>query len=133
MFEHYRKETELRRLVAAKGARPAESPLLGSEVVHFFKQSVQKRQTKFGRIAKVWEQVIPPALAEHCALESLHRGSLTVIVDSSAHIYELKQLLLAGLEQQIKRACPSADLKKICIKPGRWYEQSREGATYVRF
>jgi len=122
VFEHYRKEMELRRLVAAKSGTPASNTLLGGEVVHFFKQSVQKRQTKFGRIAQCWEQLVPPALAEHCALESLHRGSLTVLVDSAAHLYELKELLLCGLETQLKRTCQSAGLRKIAIKPGRWYE-----------
>ena len=44
---------------------------------------------------------------------------LTVIVDSSAHLYELKQLLLAGLQQQLLLACKSTGLKKITLKPGR--------------
>ena len=133
MFEHYRKETELRRVVAAKSAAPRESPLLGAEVVQFFKQSVQKRQTRFGRIAQCWEQLVPASLAEHCALESLHRGSLTVIVDSSSHIYELKSLLLGGLEQKLKMACGSTGLRKISIKPGRWYEAAGDGKARPRF
>jgi hypothetical protein len=132
VFEHYRREMELRRLVAAKGAAPRESPLLGGEVVHFFKQSVQKRQAKFGRIAQCWEQLVPAGLAEHCALESLHRGSLTVIVDSSSHLYELKQRLLDGLENQMKLTCLSAGLRKIMLKPGRWYEGEDDRAR-VRF
>jgi hypothetical protein len=57
--------------------------------------------------------------------ESLNRGTLTVLVDSSAHLYDLKQLLLAGLEKQLLLACKSAGLRKIALKPGRWYE----GAT----
>jgi hypothetical protein len=132
VFEHYRREMELRRLVAAKGCGPRESPLLGGEVVQFFKQSVQKRQAKFGRIAQCWEQLVPAALAEHCALESLHRGSLTVLVDSSSHLYELKQMLLDGLENQMKLTCLSAGLKKVMLKPGRWYE-GEDNRERVRF
>jgi hypothetical protein len=65
--------------------------------------------------------LIPEALNDHCSLESFHRGNLTVIVDSSPHLYELKQLLLAGLQQQILLACKSTGLHKIALKPGRWY------------
>ena len=70
---------------------------------------------------KCWEVLVPEKLAEHCALESLYRGQLTVIVDSSAHLYELKQLLLAGLQQQLLLACKSAGLRKINLRAGRWY------------
>ncbi len=132
MFEHYHGDSQLRRLVAAKGAPKPATPTLGAEVVQFFKQSVDKRQRKFGKIAHAWAQLVPETLAEHCALESLHKGSLTVMVDSAAHLYELKQLMLAGLEKQLKLTCPSANLKKVMLKPGRWYE-GKEVEARVRF
>src|SRR5438045_9614425 len=122
MFEHYHSESELRRLVAAKGAAHPMVGKLGADVVQFFKQSVDKRQRKFGKIAACWAQLVPEKLAEHCALESLHRGTLSVMVDSASHLYELKQMMLGGLEKQLKMACPSAGLRKIALKPGRWYE-----------
>ncbi len=59
---------------------------------------------------------------EHCALDSFSKGVLTVLVDSSPHLYQLKQLLLAGLNQQLLLACKSAGLRKIVLKPGRWYQ-----------
>ena len=132
MFEHYHGNSELRRLVAAKGATHATAGKLGADVVQFFKQSVDKRQRKFGKIAQCWEKLVPEKLAEHCALESLHRGSLTVIVDNSSHLYEMKQMLLEGLERQLILACQSAGLRKIILKPGRWYEGNEAGAR-IRF
>ena len=132
MFEHYQREMELRRLVAAKRATHAVGGKLGTEVVQFFKQSVDKRQRKFGKIAQCWSQLVPENLAEHCALESLHRGQLTVIVDSSSHLYELKQMLLERLENQLKSACHSAGLRKVVLKPGRWYE-GKDSSARVRF
>ncbi len=132
MFEHYRGDSELRRLVAAKRAAHAMGGKLGADVVQFFKQSVDKRQRKFGKIAKCWEVLVPEKLAEHCALESLYRGQLTVIVDSSSHLYELKQMLLEGLERQLMLSCQSAGLRKIILKPGRWYEGA-PGIQRVRF
>ena len=120
-------EAELKRLSRIKS--PARKPpvRIGPEMLDFFQQSVQKRQTKFTKIAQCWSILVPELLNDHCALESFNRGSLTVIVDSSSHLYELKQLLLAGLLQQLLLACKSAGLRKITLKPGRWYESSIGG------
>jgi hypothetical protein len=112
----------VRRLSRVKGSAPHPSPTIGGDLVAFFKNSVAKRQAKFGKIGECWSQLIPSTLLEHTALESFTRGSLTVIVDSSSHLYELKQLLLAGLQQQILIACRSAGLRKITLRAGRWYE-----------
>jgi hypothetical protein len=113
-------EAELRRLARFKSIeRPSVEPL-GNSMISFFKQSVAKRTTKLGKISEHWAALVPETLSAHCALDSLHRNSLTVLVDSSSHLYELKQLLLAGLEQQLLIACKSTGLRKISLKPGRW-------------
>ena len=121
------------RLQENKKTAPPQTPSLGPEVVDFFKHSVAKRQSKLGKIAEAWATLVPPLLAEHCALESLTRGQLTVIVDSSPHLYDLKQLLLAGLEKQLLLACKPTGLKKIALKPGRWYDTSPEGTQRLKF
>jgi hypothetical protein len=57
---------------------------------------------------------------------------LTVVVDSASYLYELKQLLLAGLERQLLLACKSAGLRKIVLRRGKWYDG--EGARKkIRF
>jgi hypothetical protein len=126
-------EAQIRRLDRAKQSAPPAMPRLGPEMVQFFKQSVQKRQTRLSRIGESWEKLVPPMFTEHCALESLHRGSLTVLVDTAAHLYELKQLLLAGLQQQLLLACRTAGLSKIILKPGRWYEGGDDRDRRVKF
>ena len=95
---------------------------LGSAMVDFFKQSVSKRQTRLEKIAELWSALVPELQNEHCALESFSRGTLTVMVDSQSHLFELKQLLLSGLEAQLCLACKSAGLRKITLRPGRWYD-----------
>lgn len=115
-------EAELKRLARVKQVQPPRTEPLGNAMVGFFKTSVQKRQTKLGRIAEAWARLMPELLAEHASLESLHRGTLTVFVDSAAHLYEIKQLLLAGLQQQLILASSGTGLKKINLRPGRWYE-----------
>ena len=92
-----------------------------------------KRQAKLCQIAAVWAVLVPPTLDAHCALESLHRGTLTVIVDSASHLYELKQLLLAGLQDQLTLACKAAGLRKVSLRPGRWYAEADDGRRDVRF
>jgi len=116
---------ELQRLQQHKQSPIPQTDHLGPELLSFFRQSVQKRQTRLAVIADAWSHLVPPILCEHCALESLTRGTLTVLVDSSAHLFELKQLLLAGLEDQLKIVCKSAGLRKVTLKSGRWYQGER--------
>lgn len=91
---------------------------LGEEMLAFFKQTVARRQTKMAKIAEVWGTLVPEMFCEHSSLDSFSRGSLTVSVDSSSHLYELRQLLLSGLEQQILLACKTAGLRKIVLRAG---------------
>jgi hypothetical protein len=128
-----RSEADLRRLDRVKRNELPPGALLGPEMVSFFKKSVEKRQTKMGHIAAVWGAIVPEMFAEHCALESYVRGTLTVICDSSSHLYELKQLLLAGLQQQLLLACRSAGLRKVNLKHGRWYDADDAGDRKLRF
>ena len=131
MNEERQLEALLHRMDRFKRTPDVPKETLGGEMLAFFKQ-VQKLQKKFGKIADVWGTLIPALLEEHCALESFNRGTLTVLVDSSAHLYDLKQLLLAGLEKQFLAACKSQGLRKIALKSGRWYEE-RAGDKRVRF
>ncbi len=115
-------EARLRRLEKFKRDVPATMGQLGSEMVSFFKNTVQKRQTKLAKIAECFAARVPEPLIDHCCIESLHAGTLTVLVDTSSHLYDLKSLLLAGLQDQLLLACRPAGLRKINLKPGRWYE-----------
>jgi hypothetical protein len=124
-------DAQLKRLHRVKQLQQLHGEPLGPAMVQFFKQSVEKRQSKFGKVGECWGALVPETFNEHCALESFTRGSLTVIVDSASHLYELKQLLLAGLQQQLLLACKSAGLRKINLKHGRWYDAERP--TKVRF
>ncbi len=126
-------EAAFQRLARVKRSAPQVTPLLGPDMISFFKQAVAKRQAKFAKIADCWAQLVPDTLNDHCALEALNRGTLTVLVDSASHLYELKQLLLAGLERQLMIACNAAGLKKITLKPGRWYEGNPTAGRRPRF
>ena len=126
-------DLELSRLFEAKRVDNAAAAPLGPEMIGFFERSVQKRQSKLSHIASRWTQLVPQSLSDHCALESFSRGTLAVLVDSASHLYELKQLLLAGIEQQLLLACRSAGLRKVVLKPGRWYEPTADASRKLRF
>ena len=128
-----RQDAELQRMDRVKRVDHTVGAPLGPEMVQFFKNSVEKRQTKLGKIGECWGAIVPEILASHCALESYNRGTLNVIVDSSTHLYELKQLLLAGLQDQLILACKSAGLRKINLRAGRWYDSADDGARKLRF
>jgi Dna[CI] antecedent, DciA len=117
-------DLDLNRLHRVKQRPAPPTDALGPELLDFFKTSIQKRQSKLSVIADCWTRLIPEQLQEHCALEGFHAGTLKVIVDSSPHLYDLKQLLLAGLQQQLILACKSSGLRKVTLKLGRWYDGS---------
>lgn len=118
--------TLLRRMARFKAPSHGTGALAGGEMLEFFKV-VQKRQPKLEAVARAWETLVPEMFQRHTCLEGLNRGTLTVLVDSSSHLYELRQLLLAGLEKQLAVACKTAGVKKVSLKRGQWYDE-RTGA-----
>ena len=107
------------RMARHKQTRAPQTQPVGEALVSFFKQNIEKKHTKVGKLTEAWIRLIPPTLCDHCTLDGMHRGTLTVLVDSSSHLYELKQLLLAGLEQQLVLVCKSAGLRKVTLRAGR--------------
>ena len=114
-------EQVLARLQRHKQRQHPQAAALGTELLSFFKSSIQKRQTKLTAIAEAWIKLVPPNLVDHTCLEGFSAGALKVLVDSSSHLYDLKHLLLAGLQQQLVLACKAQGLRKINVKLGRWY------------
>lgn len=121
-------EAELQRLCRVKQSSAPDDVTLGPEMIAYFNQTVQKRQTKLGKISEVWAQLVPETLLARSSIDSYHRGTLVVFVDTAAHLYELKQLLLAGLEDQLLLACKTFSLRKINLKPGGRYDAKTERA-----
>jgi len=131
MAGHLKELRELERLAGFKRSKDTAAQPLGPELISFFNQSVSKRQTRLAKIAEAWGALVPDALTHHCSLEGYNRGTLSVLVDSSSHLYELRQLLSAGLQNQLLLACKSSGLRKVVLRPGRWYE-ARDDAPVRR-
>jgi hypothetical protein len=112
-----REAAALQRLSGFKSPRSSEKSL-ASQAAHVFQQQIEKQHTRFGQLAELWRLHVPEPIWIHTALTSFIRGTLTVTLDSSAHLFELKQILLAGLERQILFAGKKTGLRKISLKLG---------------
>lgn len=126
-------EAAYRRMARHKQTPELRIETLGADLISFFKKDVQKKQNRFGKIAEAWLTLIPITLVDHTCLESFQSGTLKVLVDSSSHLYELRTVLLAGLEKQILLACKSQGLRKITMKIGRWYDGDDDRQRKVKF
>lgn len=112
----------LRRLAKHKTVTHKAPPAIGGDMLAFFKQGVQRRQPKLEGLARAWQTLVPELFQSHTCLDAYSKGTLTVLVDSASHLFELRQLLLSGLEKQMVIACKTAGLRKISLKRGQWYD-----------
>ncbi len=112
-------QQDLLRLSKWKSTHRAPVDRLGDECIDLFKNQIEKRQKKFGKIGEAWLMLVPAKLQDCCELVALTRGTLTVIVQGSTQLYQLKQAMLAGLQDQLLLAARSEGLKKIALKPGK--------------
>jgi hypothetical protein len=98
-------DRELKKLARWKSRSVYKADHLGDAAIELFNTDIRKRQQKFGKLSEVWEQLVPDALGQHAYLASFLKGTL-------------KQLMLAGLEDQLLIAGRSGGLKKITLKRG---------------
>lgn len=108
----------LRRISSFKRRQRPAGTSLGAEALQVFRQQVVRQQGKFGKLTDAWREHVPEPMLPHCTLGSFSRGTLTVLVDSSSHLFELKQMLLAGLEKQLLFTARGAGLRRIVLKLG---------------
>jgi len=96
-------------------------------------KTLAKRARQLGSLAALWDEVIPDSIREHTALEGFHRGTLTVMVDSASHRFNLRTLLSGGLLKEIQARCPQA-INKVRLVPGQFYTVDAEtGARLYAF
>lgn len=110
---------DLAKLTQWKRTTRRPTDRLGDEIVDIFKNDIEKRQNKFGRIGEAWLELVPEPLQVNAELSTLSRGTLTVLVQGASNLFTLKQAMLAGLQDQLLAACRRDGLKKINLKPGR--------------
>jgi len=95
-------------------------------------RTLAKKVRQLGQLAKIWDEVIPDKIRDHTALDSLHKGVLTVMVDSAAHRFLLQTLLGNGLLKEI-RARFSGAIDRIKLTPGQFYSVDLAGQKRYEF
>jgi len=85
---------------------------LGQVVQELMDKQVSPRQARFGSVAEVWSQLLPPELARHCEMIDISGGQLKVQADSPSYLYEL-QLCSSELLKELQQRCPKVRLTKI--------------------
>lgn len=96
------------------------------------KHTLAKRVRQLGRLAEIWDEVIPEEIRDHTALESFNRGTLTVLVDSAPHRFQLQTLLAGYLKREIQARFSGA-INKIRLVPGQFYSIDLAGAPRYEF
>lgn len=121
-----------RQLRTAWQNRQHEDPTthLGGQVAMLMQHTIRKRVRQLGELASVWDEVVPEEYRDHTALESFSRGTLTVLVDSSPHRYQLETLLRSGLLRLLTQRFSGA-LNRVKLVPGQFYSVDVEG--YQRY
>jgi hypothetical protein len=114
-----RGDAELQKLTRFKSPAPVNATPIGDGVIEHFKQRIERQQKKFGTISEQWLVIVPQCLQDTSELASFSRGTLGIIVANSTALYQMKQAMLAGLQEQLVHACRAQGLKKITIKVGR--------------
>ena len=78
---------------------PDRASHLSAPLAELMKHTLGRRVKQLSPLAAVWDQVVPEDIRAHAALESFSRGTLTVMVDSAAHRFQLELLLRGGLQK----------------------------------
>jgi len=83
--------------------RRRQAVRLGEVLKEMMDRRIQPQQEDFSAVDKVWGELLPPQLLEHCRITGFCGGKLTVAADSPAYMYEM-QLVSSELLKQLRRA-----------------------------
>ena len=103
----------MRRMVEGRRLQHSDRTVsLGNAAEQLMAGWIAPRQSKYGPVAEVWEQLLPEGLNEHCEIVDITAGRLKVKVDSPSYRYEL-QLCSTELLEELQRQCPKSRLRQI--------------------
>lgn len=74
--------------------------------------------TDLDQLGDAWRRVVPLAHRSHSAVEKLHRGTLTVVVDSAATRYVLNGLCGATILPALAKELGDARVRRIVFRVG---------------
>lgn len=90
---------------------------LGDVLLPWFEKSVNRPADKLEGITEAWQKLVPAALVDRSRLLGLHRGTLTVALDSAPVRAQLDGLLRGGLLRQLQTECRGTLYRiKTCVQ-----------------
>jgi hypothetical protein len=95
-----------------KSEQTEDTCRIGQVASKFLNEQVSPRQSVYGAVIEVWNQILPAELAKHCRIEDISAGQLTIAVDSPSYRFELN-LCSAELLRELQKRCHGCRLKKI--------------------
>ncbi len=84
---------------------------LGDILVPWFDKTIDKPNQKLEGLGEIWDQLIPPPIAQHARLIGFHRGTLTVGLTNATVRNEFEYLLRQGLLRKLQTASKGAIFK----------------------
>lgn len=99
--------------------RPDRHEPIGQIVEGFFQKQIARPHKQVAQFAKLWEELVPPAIAAETRLASFTRGVLHVEVSSAAVHYELDRLLRANVQRELKQRSTTT-LRQVRIRVAHW-------------
>jgi hypothetical protein len=74
-----------------------------SKIVGIAQAEAQRYHRRLGALMDLWQELVPPDLAQHTKLTNFRGSVLNVTVDSASISYELDRLLRDGLLAQLRQ------------------------------
>lgn len=124
-------DSQLRTVWQHRQVQERTAPL-SQPLAILMKHTLAKKVRQLSQLAEAWDEIIPANIRDHTALESIHKGVLTVMVDSAAHRFLLQTLLNNGLAKEI-RARFSGAIDRIKLVPGQFYAVDLAGEKRYQF
>jgi hypothetical protein len=81
-----------------------------------FKREVAGPFKQLEGLIEPWRQTAPAEMIEHCRLESLRRGTLTIAVPDHSRMYELDVLMRNGLQKKLIEAMGAGQVRRIKLR-----------------
>ncbi|KPJ66005.1 MAG: hypothetical protein AMJ43_09455 [Coxiella sp. DG_40] len=87
---------------------------LGDMIREIMNQWISPQQVKFDSVVRLWSELLPEELRQHCRIMDISAGRLKVLVDSPSYMYDL-QLRSSVILAELRRRCKQARIKSIKI------------------
>jgi len=95
-----------------KKFEPKQAARLGDVVKELMEKRISPAQSRFAKVEKQWNSLLPQHLREHCRIADISDGQMKVLVDSPSYRFKLQTSSLDYLEK-LQQFCPGARIKKI--------------------